>query len=232
MMKRGAVIRLSGWTTTATFVPLDISVTTNSSMTPEERPVNLDDVQAVIDSAKARGTAVLEKYVRDRMPDASEQEVRRPDGPNGPGDRDCRVGGTLGEQPSARSVRGPRRQGLVRGPAQPLRRLAGPGDRGIQAVPPRRGRRSPQPDRRRRRNRFLRGKPGTAYRQARPGDRFVGFDPATEEFFSITEIGSGGGSVRHMFDEESTNSIWFGSDANTIGQANLPPLRPRTTTDR
>ena len=63
-------------------------------------------------------------------------------------------------------------------------------------------------------------------------NRFVGFDPATEEFFSITEIGSGGGSVRHMFYEESTNSIWFGSDANTIGQANLPPLRSRTTTDR
>ena len=35
-----------------------------------------------------------------------------------------------------------------------------------------------------------------------------------------------------MFYEESTNSIWFGSDANTIGQAKLPPLRPRTTTDR
>ena len=171
MMKRGAVIRLSGWTTTATFVPLDISVTTNSSMTPEERPVNLDDVQAVIDSAKARGTAVLEKYVRDRMPDASEQEVQDA--------------------------------------AEVALEIS-----------------------RRRRNRFLRGKPGTAYRQARPGDRFVGFDPATEEFFSITEIGSGGGSVRHMFDEESTNSIWFGSDANTIGQANLPPLRPRTTTDR
>ncbi len=63
-------------------------------------------------------------------------------------------------------------------------------------------------------------------------NKFVGFDPATEEFFSITEIASGGGSVRHMFYEESTNSIWFGSDANTIGQAKLPPLRPRTATDR
>jgi len=62
-------------------------------------------------------------------------------------------------------------------------------------------------------------------------NKFVGFDPATEEFFSVTDIGSGGGSVRHMFYEESTNSIWFGSDANTIGQAKLPPLRPRTTTD-
>ncbi len=63
-------------------------------------------------------------------------------------------------------------------------------------------------------------------------NKFVGFDPTTEEFFSVTEIGSGGGSVRHMFYEEGTNSIWFGSDANTIGQAMLPPLRPRTTTDR
>ena len=38
--------------------------------------MNLDEVQAVIDSAKARGTGVLEKYVRDRMPQASDQEIR------------------------------------------------------------------------------------------------------------------------------------------------------------
>ena len=38
--------------------------------------MNLDEVQAVIDSAKARGTGPLEKYVRDRMPEASEQEVQ------------------------------------------------------------------------------------------------------------------------------------------------------------
>ena len=69
-------VRLSAWTATATFVPLDIPATTNSNMTPEERPVNLDEVQAVIDSAKARGTGPLEKYVRDRMPEASEQEVQ------------------------------------------------------------------------------------------------------------------------------------------------------------
>ena len=62
-------------------------------------------------------------------------------------------------------------------------------------------------------------------------NKFVGFDPTTEEFFSVTEIASGAGSVRHMFYEEDTNSIWFGSDANTIGQAKLPPPRPRTTTD-
>lgn len=62
-------------------------------------------------------------------------------------------------------------------------------------------------------------------------NKFVGFDPASEEFFSVSEIGSGGGSVRHMFYEEDTNSIWFGADSNTIGQAKLPPLKVRTATD-
>ena len=38
--------------------------------------MNLDEIQAVIDSAKARGTDALEKYVRDKMPEASDQEVR------------------------------------------------------------------------------------------------------------------------------------------------------------
>lgn len=45
-------------------------------MIPEEQPVDLSEIQAVIDSAKARGTGVLEKYVRDRMPGASEEEVK------------------------------------------------------------------------------------------------------------------------------------------------------------
>jgi virginiamycin B lyase len=54
-------------------------------------------------------------------------------------------------------------------------------------------------------------------------NRFVGFDPETQTFISNTEVASGGGSVRHMFYEESTNTIWFGTDANTIGGAKLPP---------
>ncbi len=37
--------------------------------------MDLDEIQAVIDSAKARGTGVLERYVRDRMPKASDKEV-------------------------------------------------------------------------------------------------------------------------------------------------------------
>jgi virginiamycin B lyase len=59
---------------------------------------------------------------------------------------------------------------------------------------------------------------------------FVGFDPATEEF-TVTPIPSGAGAVRHMYYDENTNSIWFGTDANTIGQAMLPPLRNARISD-
>lgn len=54
-------------------------------------------------------------------------------------------------------------------------------------------------------------------------NRLVGFDPATESFFSITEVPSGAGAVRHMVFDERTNSIWFGTDTNNLGQALLPP---------
>ncbi len=53
-------------------------------------------------------------------------------------------------------------------------------------------------------------------------NRFVGFDPATQEFFSVTEIESGGGTVRHMYFHQETRTVWFGTDANTIGRARLP----------
>lgn len=50
---------------------------------------------------------------------------------------------------------------------------------------------------------------------------FVGFNPETEEFFSSTPIESGGGTVRHMVFHQPTNSIWFGTDTNYLGQARL-----------
>ncbi len=50
---------------------------------------------------------------------------------------------------------------------------------------------------------------------------FVGFNPATEEFFSSTPIESGGGTVRHMVFHQPTNSIWFGTDTNYLGKASL-----------
>jgi virginiamycin B lyase len=57
---------------------------------------------------------------------------------------------------------------------------------------------------------------------ARP-NVLVGFDPKTSKVFSSTPIAeSGAGAVRHMIYHPPTRSIWFGTDANTIGQARLP----------
>ena len=50
---------------------------------------------------------------------------------------------------------------------------------------------------------------------------FVGFDPASEAFFSVTAIPSGGGVVRHMQYLPQTGEIWFGSDMGTIGRARV-----------
>ncbi len=53
-------------------------------------------------------------------------------------------------------------------------------------------------------------------------NRLVGFDQKTQKFISITEIESGGGSVRHMVFHEPSRQIWFGTDRNTIGRAQVP----------
>lgn len=50
-------------------------------------------------------------------------------------------------------------------------------------------------------------------------NRLVGFDTASGEFFSITDIPSGGGSVRHMVYYEAAGEVWFGTDTNYIGRA-------------
>ncbi len=54
-------------------------------------------------------------------------------------------------------------------------------------------------------------------------NRLVGYDPKTKAFFSETPIAeSGGGTVRHMVFHRPTRTIWFGTDANTIGRAMVP----------
>ena len=53
-------------------------------------------------------------------------------------------------------------------------------------------------------------------------NRLVGFDTKKNTFISITEIKSGGGTVRHMVFHQPTKTIWFGTDANTIGRARVP----------
>jgi virginiamycin B lyase len=52
-------------------------------------------------------------------------------------------------------------------------------------------------------------------------NRFIGFDPATEEFFFNEGIPSGGQTVRHMRYDEARQSVWFGADTNTIGRAKI-----------
>lgn len=53
-------------------------------------------------------------------------------------------------------------------------------------------------------------------------NQLVGFDPRTQRFFSVTPIArSGGGTVRHMVYDRTTRAIWFGTDANTIGRAQI-----------
>ncbi len=50
----------------------------------------------------------------------------------------------------------------------------------------------------------------------------VSFDPATEEFVTSTAVPSGGGTVRHMYFDPDTRSVWFGADTNTIGRIRVP----------
>jgi virginiamycin B lyase len=54
-------------------------------------------------------------------------------------------------------------------------------------------------------------------------NRLVGFDPKTESWISVTPISQSGGlTVRHMIYDKPTRSLWFGTDANTIGRALVP----------
>lgn len=52
-------------------------------------------------------------------------------------------------------------------------------------------------------------------------NQLVGFNPAEEEFFSITEVPSGGGTIRYMYFHPPTQEIWFGTDTNNIGRASI-----------
>jgi virginiamycin B lyase len=62
-------------------------------------------------------------------------------------------------------------------------------------------------------------------------NKLVGFDPKTESFFSINEIPSGGGSVRHIYFDSRTRHLWFGTDVHTIGRSIIPeaPAPPRVS---
>ncbi|HYO46657.1 MAG TPA: lyase, partial [Gemmatimonadota bacterium] len=54
-------------------------------------------------------------------------------------------------------------------------------------------------------------------------NRLVGFDTKAKAWISDTPIAeSGAGTVRHMIYHAPTRTLWFGTDANTIGRASVP----------
>lgn len=53
-------------------------------------------------------------------------------------------------------------------------------------------------------------------------NQLVGFDPISQAFISVSNIPSGGGAVRHMHYDQASDSIWFGTDTNNLGRAQLP----------
>jgi len=58
------------------------------------------------------------------------------------------------------------------------------------------------------------------------GSRLVGFDPKTNQFFSITEVGlPANNTIRHMYFDPKTGQLWFGTDQGTVGRAEVskPP---------
>lgn len=52
-------------------------------------------------------------------------------------------------------------------------------------------------------------------------NRIVGFDARTKRWIGNAAVPSGGGAVRHMEFDRRTGRIWFGTDANTIGFAQV-----------
>ena len=52
---------------------------------------------------------------------------------------------------------------------------------------------------------------------------FFGFNPGTEEFFSATDVPSGGGKIRHMHYHEPSGAVWFGTDTDFVGRAIVEP---------
>jgi virginiamycin B lyase len=52
-------------------------------------------------------------------------------------------------------------------------------------------------------------------------NRIVGFDARSKRWIGNVAVPSGGGAVRHMEYDRRTGRIWFGTDANTLGFAQV-----------
>ena len=54
-------------------------------------------------------------------------------------------------------------------------------------------------------------------------NRLVGFDTDSKTFSEPMPIPSGGGTIRHMYYDEASDAIWFGTDVDTVGVVRLTP---------
>ncbi|MDO8667450.1 MAG: hypothetical protein Q7J79_12605 [Gemmatimonadales bacterium] len=57
-------------------------------------------------------------------------------------------------------------------------------------------------------------------------NRFVGFDARTFEVIGTAPVPDGGGTVRHMYYDPRTQTMWFGTDTNQLGRASVAPPQP------
>jgi virginiamycin B lyase len=54
-------------------------------------------------------------------------------------------------------------------------------------------------------------------------NRFVAFDPKNGQFVNSTPVPSGAGAIRHVDYDPKAGRIWFGTDVNTVGYAQVMP---------
>ncbi|MGH1352936.1 MAG: virginiamycin B lyase family protein [Methyloligellaceae bacterium] len=53
-------------------------------------------------------------------------------------------------------------------------------------------------------------------------NRLVEFDVTKQAFDSVIDAPSARGSIRHMYFDKNTKSVWFGEDSNFVGRLHLP----------
>ena len=56
------------------------------------------------------------------------------------------------------------------------------------------------------------------FSEAKIPKRLVGFDPKSEKFFANIEVS---GTIRNMYFDSKTRTMWFGTDANNVGRIKL-----------
>jgi virginiamycin B lyase len=60
--------------------------------------------------------------------------------------------------------------------------------------------------------------------QTGPDKKLVAFDPRSETFLAVNDVSH---TIRHMMFDERTGTMWFGTDANTVGRVLTGSAAPR-----